>query len=192
MGKGKHRRYGKKKRGLFIGILAVIIIIVILLGLYFTGIINFSGNGTKGPETISLNGYEIEYGLSMGKMEELFGEGYETETIMGLPGYEYSDGIEVIYNADNQVRVLIVRNPHITTFKNIRVGDSISSVKRKLKKEQNLADVVYFTAFDGTKEKEITGEEQPDDWICLNYQVNEDKTVAAIVIYDMAYGRTSE
>lgn len=96
----------------------------------------------------------------------------------------------VAINKDNKVRCISIVDKRIKTYNNISVGDSYEKIK-KLYKNLDHVDNVYSVLFNNTTEDNLLNKEKKDDWIIINYILDDDNNICRILIYDVKCGRES-
>lgn len=96
----------------------------------------------------------------------------------------------VVVNKDNKIRCISIVDKTIKTYNNISVGDSYDKIKKLYNNLFNM-DNIYSVLFNGTMEDNLLNKEKNDNWIIINYIIDDDNNICRILIYDVKYGRES-
>lgn len=107
----------------------------------------------------------------------------------------YFDGAQsdsttwVTTNADGEIRAFITEDSSVVTYKDISVGDALSTIEDVFSYEEAYADNCYIVYFDGKKEMNAEEAESKEDWILITYFA-EEGIITEISIYDGVFGST--
>ena len=96
----------------------------------------------------------------------------------------------VVVNKDNKIRCISIVDKTIKTYNNISVGDSYDKIKKLYNNLFNM-DNIYSVLFNDTMEDNLLNKEKNDNWIIINYILDDDNNICRILIYDVKYGRES-
>jgi len=169
----------RKYRKLIIFSVSVIIIIISSL-IYYK-------NKVHNPSDILVNGKTLRYSDTKETVQKILGNGLNEELFF-RDGFSYGDNIHIIYSADNLIRVLKITDNKVKSFNNISVGDTVDKIKDKYKYEAE-QDNLYMVLFNNGKEVNPFEENKSDNWIWINYQIDDNDKVEYIIIYDVLFGQ---
>lgn len=94
----------------------------------------------------------------------------------------------ILLTNNNKIRKMRILNDSIKTYKNVRIGDSVSKIKSLFKYEEvNQAKTIYSVIFEGKQEVQppntLYSPENPNQYIIISYLVEND-VIKEIQIYD--------
>ncbi len=167
---------------------SVFAIIFLLLGCIIVSSYYFiNREKINNPGEIKVEGKIINYTENKEIVEKIIGSGIETE-IFFSNGYSYNDNFKILYNDKGSIRCIIITDSSVLTYKNISVGDNIKKVKDSYNFEAEMGNG-YSVLFNGDKEIDLTTKNQSDNWLWINYSIDDSGKIEEIIIYDAKFGQ---
>ena len=101
-----------------------------------------------------------------------------------VPDIFFEKEIEFVFGENNQIRRMTISDSEVETYMGIKVGDSINKVQSKYEHEMEFNNANYMVLFDDTNEIDPTIKEKKDNYLWINYHIDDNGNIDKIDIYD--------
>jgi uncharacterized protein YceK len=93
----------------------------------------------------------------------------------------------IIVNDEGEIRLFLITDNRVATYKNISVGDSVSKIEDAFSYEETTGNI-YTVLFNGIDEQNPTIYDKEDSWIWIDY-ITDGEKIECIEISDVKFGK---